>query len=478
MRRKMKKIFNIEGMHCNACPRLIEEELKGSVKSVKASYAKGTAEIDYDEKKISEKEIVKKINGLGYSVVKDSRTGKKPSDWFSIALIAVIVTFVLYALFIGFDFGMSGIKMPVAGSHLDLILLLVAGLLTGFHCVSMCGGFIVSYTTKNALNGNKGFAQHAVYGISKTFSYALIGGVFGLIGGALSFNSKIRGIIAIIAGMFMIAYAFSMFGIAFFRRFQLNPKFLTRIASKNPKGAYVGPLVTGLLTGLFIACGPLQAMYLYAIGSGSFRTGAISLAIFGLGTLPVLLGFGSLVTMISHKTTAKILKVSAIIVLLLGVIMINTGLALTGSSYDLQSLKARLFSASNQATIVNGTQEINMTIDGTNWDPKVFVLKKGVPVKWIIDAKKLPCDTEIYVNDYGLDIKLKTGINIVEFTPNQTGSVKWACWMGMISGNFIVTETGTASKEELVNAAPSCTGMCNETHNSPNLIPEAFRQKK
>lgn len=458
----MNKIIKIKGMHCNSCSRLIEDDLKDSVNNVSASYANGEVKINFDENKISQQEIEDKIKKLGYEI--ETVTKKKSSFPFVWTVVGLAVVIVVYSLFVGFDFGMSAIKTPAVGDKLNLLLLFVVGLLTGFHCISMCGGFIVSYTAKNALKGYKGFTQHLVYGITKTFSYSVIGGAFGLVGGFIAFSTRLRGAMAILAGIFMIFYALSMFGFKFFRRFQFNPKFLSKFstdASKKAKGAYFAPMITGLLTGLFIACGPLQAMYLYAIGSGSFSKGALSLAVFGLGTLPVLLGFGGLVTFISHKTTAKILKISALLVLILGLIMINSGLSLTGSSYDFGSLRSRIFGSANKSIVTNGIQEIKMTIDGTNWDPKVFVLKKGLPVKWTIEAIKLPCATEIYVNDYKLDIKLKTGTNVIEFTPNKTGTVKWACWMGMISGNFIVTDSGQASAEDIKSAIPTCTGMCN-----------------
>jgi uncharacterized protein len=460
----MKKTFNISGMHCNSCSQLIEKSLEDKVNSVSASYAKGIAEIDFDQNKISEAEIKAVIKKSGYEATEatNKKNGLNVWGWIAICIIAVLI---IYALFVGFDFNVSGFQLPQTGESANLLILFVVGLLTGFHCISMCGGFIVSYTTKNALKGHKGFSQHLVYGASKTLSYAVIGGTLGLIGGFVAFSMQLRGVIAIFAGIFMVFYALSMSGFKFFRRFQFNPKFLSKFsteASKKAKGAYFAPMITGLLTGLFIACGPLQAMYLYAIGSGSFRVGAISLAVFGLGTLPVLLGFGSLVSVVSHKTTSKILKVSAILVFVLGLIMINTGLALTGSSWDLQSIETRIMGSGSGkgATLVNGYQEINMTIDGQNWQPKVFVLKKGVPVKWNINAIKLPCATEIYVNDYKLDIKLKTGMNTVEFTPDKTGTIEWACWMGMISGNFIVTDNGQATNEQINSAKPTCTGMC------------------
>ena len=63
------------------------------------------------------------------------------------------------------------------------------------------------------------------------------------------------------------------------------------------------PLVIGLLNGLMIACGPLQAMYVMAAGTGSALEGAKMLFTFGIGTLPVLLSFGVLTSLISAALT-------------------------------------------------------------------------------------------------------------------------------------------------------------------------------
>ena len=348
-----------------------------------------------------------------------------------------------------------------------MILLFAAGVLTGFHCIAMCGGFVFSYTTKNALKGHKGFKQHFVYGGAKLASYTIIGGIFGLIGGIFAFSIGLRSWIAILAGIFMIFYALGMFGIKFFRKFQLNPKFLTKAASEagaSAKGYYQAPFVTGILNGLFIACGPLQAMYLYAAGTGSLTSGAMSLFAFGLGTLPVMLGFGIFATTISHKATKKILKISAIIVLILGLIMLNRGLALAGNPYSYDSIKAEIIGVngiSGDVNVVGGAQEINMNVDASGYSPNSFVLKKGIPVKWNINVKQLTsCNSELVANNYGIDLRLKQGLNTVEFTPDKTGTFTFTCGMGMLRGSFIVTETGTASSQEVKAATPSSGSGC------------------
>jgi len=100
-------------------------------------------------------------------------------------------------------------------------------------------------------------------------------------------------------------------------------------------------------------------------------------------------------------------------------------------------------------------QVINMNVNADGWSPDSFVLKKGVMVKWVINVTELTnCNKEIIVRDYNLDIKLKSGENIVEFMPNATGAVKWSCWMDMIPGTFIVVND-PANKEEVDNVTAS-----------------------
>ncbi len=338
----------------------------------------------------------------------------------------------------------------------------------------MCGGFVIGYTTKNAQQGHKGLKQHFVYGGAKVISYSVIGGIFGLIGGAFAFSVGLRAGVAIFAGLFMIAFAMSILGISFFRHFQFNPKLLDKWASKttnNAKGFYKAPFMTGILSGLFIACGPLQALYLYAAGTGSFLGGFLSLGVFGIGTLPVLIGFGSLTSIISRKATKRILKITAVFVLILGLIMLNRGLVLSGGGYDITSIIEKIKGAEeiSQNIIVDsgGYQVIEMKVDKNGWTPDRFVLKKGVPVKWKIYGNEITrCNNAIQVPKLGLKFNIKKGKQVIKFTPNKEGIISWSCWMGMIPGIFIVTSNGSVTDLQIEEAnkkvAPSgsCGGRC------------------
>ncbi len=67
-----KHVFSVKGMHCSACVMTLEgleDELAG-IRSLKVSLHKQRAEIDYDDKKISEDEIRRAFEGKGYGLAR------------------------------------------------------------------------------------------------------------------------------------------------------------------------------------------------------------------------------------------------------------------------------------------------------------------------------------------------------------------------------------------------------------------------
>jgi len=197
------------------------------------------------------------------------------------------------------------------------------------------------------------------------------------------------------------------------------------------------------------------------------------LFVFALGTLPVMLGFGYLTSIISTKATHKILRFSGVVVLILGLVMINRGLALTGSGYDFNTLTTgfRSTTAASSGTgndfsgtvFKDGYQEIRMEVNRYGWQPDKFILKKGVPVKWIIDGKELNgCNSGIQVPKLGLKFDIKPGEQIIEFTPTESGTISWSCFMGMIPGVFVVKDEVNSNtvNEELSNVQVPKGGSC------------------
>jgi copper chaperone CopZ len=65
-----KQLFRVLDMHCPNCVMTIEgleDDLPG-VKSIRASYHKGTVEVEFDDKRLNEAAIKDAITRLGYTV--------------------------------------------------------------------------------------------------------------------------------------------------------------------------------------------------------------------------------------------------------------------------------------------------------------------------------------------------------------------------------------------------------------------------
>lgn len=371
-----------------------------------------------------------------------------------IALFGITLILWLDSLF------MEHTGMPDFTGDVNPGLLLLIGFLTSFHCVGMCGPLILGYTAKEAKTGHKSYLTHFLYGLGKTLSYTAIGGLFGAFGAIVAFTPFTQGIVGMAAGFFLILFGLHMLEVfQALNHFQFKtPAFVMRFVGKEYR-KHSNPFVIGLLNGLMIICGPLQAMYVMAAGSGSWSQGAAILFFFGLGTLPLLLGFGFLTSLLSNTLTPKLLKASGVIVMALGLIMLNRGLSVTGTGLDFNTLVARasvyLAPPGAETASCDTEQTIHMDVLKTRFSPNKFTLRKGVPVKWVIDAKELnECNKAIVVPSYDLRVDFKPGTQIVEFTPTETGVIPWSCWMGMIPGTFIVVDgPDPASEDQAVTAA-------------------------
>ena len=136
-----------------------------------------------------------------------------------------------------------------------------------------------------------------------------------------------------------------------------------------------------------------------------------------------------------------------------------TGFAVS-SGQGAATQKTASTTGATQAKIVNGVQEVNMDVGAGGYSPKSFILKKGVPVVWNVNAKQLTgCNRILVARDYNINVNLQEGLNVIKFTPDKTGTIKFSCSMGMIQGTFLVTETGTATQQEIASATPQA-GSC------------------
>lgn len=462
--------LRIDGMTCGSCERILHNtsrKIQG-VHSAQFYHTKGIGSVTFDPAKTDDNEIISALEKEGYTITRAGHAAESDLLWGALAL-AGIALIILLATRIE-------LPMPDITGNASLALIFLTGLITGFHCIAMCGGFVVAYSTKATEKGDNPHQSHIFYGIGKTISYTFFGAVFGLIGGAIAITPKMRGTFGILAGAFLVLYGISMFlPLLRWIRFR-EPAFVARFVARNK--AHQSPFVIGLLNGLMIACGPLQAMYLMAAASASALQGAIIMFFFGLGTLPVMIGFGYFATWAGKSFSKSILKVSGILVIILGAIMIGRGMALAGYNgfSGLNSITGYVPPIGATSAQEDGPAEyqiVRMDVTRFGFEPNKLTIKKGVPVKWIVNGKQLNgCNNEIIVPSKDIDFKVQPGEQTIEFTPTETGTIPFSCWMGMIRGSFTVVENDASVAPATTSAtAPAVTGAAVATNNAPSNSP-------
>ncbi len=323
--------FRITGMNCNGCETIIEEvvgKLEG-VAYVKADYIKSTVKVTYNTNKTNLVHIQKACFAAGYPFELSPSSKKQKDSKIALSVLALIGLAI--AIILARNIG-HRLILPEVNSNTSAVMIFMVGLLTGLHCIGMCGSFIIGFTTKDVEQNRSIIRSHVLYGIGKTLSYAMLGAMFGFAGSLFRITPLVSGISLSLAGTFLILYGLNMLNIlSVLKYFRVKqPKFITRFTAEKKRQTN-SPFYIGFFSGFIIGCGPLQVMYVLAAGNGSAIEGAKFLTIFGLGTLPALFGFGVLARLLSNTMTRRFIQASGIILIVLGSIMLNKGIVKTSS---------------------------------------------------------------------------------------------------------------------------------------------------
>lgn len=336
---------------------------------------------------------------------------------------------------------------------MEFALVFLTGLTTGiFMCIPMCGGLMMACTAcaQGKVEDKNKLTPTFLYLAAKLTSYTLVGMLLGWLGSFFQLSLETRVTIAIVAGIFMLILSLQMLDIhPIFKRFSFGiPKFLqNKIRSNSEKQGYVPAIALGFFTA-FLPCGPLQAVQLTALSSGSALYGGLIMFLFGLGTSPALFGVGYLTKLFGQKFKTKFLKISGILVIVLALVVISRGLVLSGSNYNLNSIKNGIVGIFNkdEVEIKEGVQEITLKVSSLKgYEPEVLRFKKGVPVK--INIERIDsghCSKELIIRGMGIQKTLpggskdNPGKTTIEFTPTKKGNFPFTCGMGMLTGMIIV----------------------------------------
>jgi sulfite exporter TauE/SafE/copper chaperone CopZ len=433
--------LRISGMTCVNCQNRIERKLNklDGISIVHVSYSKGTADIEYDAGIISLETIDGEIDKLGYKVV----AGSKPGGSLRIVGLLVIIA-AAYVLLEHFGILNRLAPSMLAEKGMSYAALFVIGVVTSVHCLAMCGGIALSQCIPKSAqdDGTSPIRPALLYNVGRVISYTVVGFIVGAVGSAFTMSNTLQGILKLIAGIFMIIMGLSMIG-AFSWLRVLVPRMPRVFAIKINKGKTKSssPLIVGLLNGL-MPCGPLQAMQLFALSTGSPVSGALSMLVFSLGTVPLMLGFGTISSALGKKFTSRVMTVGAVLVAVLGLSMFTQGVTLFEAGIIRAAPQPSVSQSQSGIAVSDGdVQVIQSTLNSGSY-PNITV-KVGMPVRWEFDAPQgsiSGCNRSLYIPEYQLEHTFQTGENIIEFTPTRTGTFRYSCWMGMIRATITVTE--------------------------------------
>ena len=311
--------FHVTGPHCASCKILIEDVLKEQdfIKNAQVNLKKETVEIETESNQTPEELAMilsNKIKPNGYTLSVEKIVEEKKDDntiWqaIPIGLLFLVLFFILQKSGI-LNLGLGGSATPVTSFIIGLIASVSS-------CLAIVGGLVLSLSAKASqddINDKKNFT---LFHTGRLVSFAILGGVLGLIGNAIGINFTFTAILGVVASLVMLSLGLSLTGVFSRNRFTLPGGFFNFFRKIEHKT--LTPLLIGFGT-FFLPCGFTQSMQVVALSSGSFMSGFLIMFAFALGTLPMLLllSFGS--ASFAHSKHAPLFFKSA------GVVVIGLGL--------------------------------------------------------------------------------------------------------------------------------------------------------
>lgn len=186
----------------------------------------------------------------------------------------------------------------------------LSGLAGSPHCVGMCGPFA---------SIGPGIPWH----IGRLTTYAVLGAIAGAAGAIIPGPAWVP---AAFAGVMLFWFALRFAGLL--PRWEVPVPALYRLGARfRGQRGWTGRFLLGLVTGL-LPCGLVYSALALPIASGSALSGAVTMVVFGLGTVPAL---GAARAVLQRLELARpwVRRGIALVVLLVGVWSISTRVEVT-----------------------------------------------------------------------------------------------------------------------------------------------------
>lgn len=210
--------------------------------------------------------------------------------------------------------------------------LFVPAFLASAHCVGMCGGFVLALDRPDRRFAPRLGAQLAFL-VGKACTYALLGALVGLAGGALvrtGWLGAAQSVLAVVAGVLLVWAGLQIAGLVreapvsrFFGPTSAYARALHAVG--NARGASV-PFALGALAGL-LPCPLVYAFLAAAVATGSVLGAVGTMGVLGAASAPALLTVALLGATLSPLARRRLVRVGGLLVVILGLVTLVRGLA-------------------------------------------------------------------------------------------------------------------------------------------------------
>lgn len=451
MRQKQKTV-SIKGMHCKSCEILTEEELSvvPSVRKADVNHRTGRATVFYDGAEPDDEMLHAAVRRAGYEI------GENDRSWFSRDLssyleIATAVVGVGVLSIIGMNQGWFSVSLGSTENLDRLPAVLLAGVVAGLStCMAIVGGMVLAVSARFGelhpeASARRKFVPHVFFNLGRVLGFAFFGGALGFLGSTIQPSAFVVGWLTVFVAVIMVLLGLQLL------------EFSPRISSWKvtlPKGVakmfgmrrrteeaygHGRTMLLGAFT-FFLPCGFTQAVQLFVVTRGDMLLGALVMGTFALGTAPGLLGIGGMASVAKGAMGRYFFKIAGVAVIALGVLSFGNGMSLvqlgpSATQPKTNGEKQQAPETKKEPVVIRMTQEA----DG--YFPNEFSVKKDRPVRWIIDSKEsYSCAVSLVAPKIGVRKVLRSGENVIEFTPKTAGDIPFSCSMGMYRGVIHVVE--------------------------------------
>lgn len=465
-----KQTIYIQGMHCASCELLIEKYIiaQKGVTSVEASLQNSKVDIYYEGKEELDISLLnKEFEKMGYIFSKKRKDTKEPPIFHiqngvltinqeklnKVFKIGIILGIVI-AIFIVVDKLQLAQYINTNGSF-SLGAYFTLGIVAGVSsCAALVGGMLLSMSKQwNDMYIGQDQKQktipHTMFHIGRIASFALLGGILGLIGKSVTFNnSTVAAIFIILISIVMFILALQMLEVKWAQKLRFSmPKSVTKtISNENKFSGRFMPFLIGAVT-FFIPCGFTLIAQGIALTSGSFFRGALVMLFFALGTFLPLLGISISGIKMNEKpkNTALFNQIAGILIIFFVIYNLNSQLNVLGLP-SLNDVKFQPKQVQQQEETQkpdpSESQTLSLTAKGFKYTPTgSTTLKAGVKTTLVVDNQGIQ-GCGVNMSGRGLFdgyLVLKPGQNTITFTPKK-GTYKITCSMGMVSPVIITVQ--------------------------------------